>query len=248
MRKINPKILAWAIGVFAISTIIGLVITMYGSYTLKIWLLPMFASLSSVSGIALLWEVIAKKSFSDDLFKQNNMIIELSNAGIEKFAYFHNDIELSKEIEATESLTIFYNYASTIRKNYKNKLGKKKLVVYMPDLTNSFLVDTLDYRFRKNTPTKPSVKNKIFEAIREFRSLGATIHLHQLISTHIIILTDTKCIVSTYTHPSEPEQGLVIKAQKQGTVYSFALNEIERLKNSSRILSDEEFKKIEDSI
>lgn len=247
-RKINKWVIVVSIGLFIIFSLLTFVCNAYITDTAwKILLNTIFSSLASISGVALLWELIAKKSFSNDLYQMIQISSNLQDSGIENI-YFYRDVDWGNELKKTKSLKIFFAYGSTFRKNHMDELKKiDNLVVYLPNLEDEKIVDNLDYRFcygSYSSKKEESVNKKIFDAICEFKEWGAKVYLHNMIHAHTLYELDKCCIFANYKHSRSRGNVLTLKANKSGAIYKFVNEEFESIQNNSEEVNEECLQKL----
>ncbi len=247
-RKINIWVVVTSIGLFLIFSLLAFVCSAYiTNNTWKNLLTTLLSSLASISGVALLWELIAKKSFSKDLYQMVQISINLQDSGVENI-FLYKDVDWKNELQKTKSLKIFFAYGSTFRKNYIDELKNiNKLTVYLPNLEKEEIINDLDYRFgygKYSTKGEESVNKKIFDAICEFKEWGATVYLHDMVQTHTLYILDKCCIFANYKHYRSRSNVLTLKANKSGAIYKFVQEEFEAINNSSEEVTEEYLNKL----
>lgn len=251
-RKINKWIVVISILLFALFSAAAYLCNAYiPDFTTKTLLATIFSSLASISGVALLWEVIAKKSFSNDLYNMVQISSSLQSSGIEN-VYLYRDVDWKNELQETKTLKIFFAYGSTFRNNNSDELKKlKSLTVYLPDPLNTNVIDNLDYRFRYGKYSdkgEESTSKKILQAISDFKEWGAKVYLHGMMHTHTLYMLDKKCILATYKHCKSRSNVLTLKAENSGTVCQFINEEFDYIHSKSEEVTDELFEKIKKDI
>jgi hypothetical protein len=121
--------------------------------------------------LTILWDVIGKRAFTDEILAKANMSRDLADAGIEVFTGDFKDqrIDWPELFKCGNRLDLFVSYASTWRNNHLSYIEKflarkgAHIRVILSDPDNEELLGVLSTRFGKE---KAFLKQQIEESIK----------------------------------------------------------------------------------
>jgi len=192
--------------------------------------------------ITLLWELLVKRSFLDEVLAKVRVAEEIKLAGIVRITdVWHRDIDWELYFSNVKKLDIFFAYAHTWRSNYDKQLkeiAKRKDVrirVVLPNPEDEQIVSELARRFNY-TPGK--VKDLIIEAKEYFIELkrigvsnGCQINVWFLpvVPLFAFYRFDRIAVFTLYSHSRErvPIPSFVV--EMGGTLYDYIRKEFDAM-------------------
>ncbi len=169
------------------------------------------------AALTLLWDIVGKRAFTDEVLAKANMSLDLADAGIEVFTADFRDhhIPWPELFKCANKLDLFVSYASTWRNNhlsYIERLLSRKdgqIRVILSDPNNDELLGVLAKRFGKE---KDFLKKQIEESIKfwqernkhskeaENASDKVKIYLTDVTPFFTFYLFNTKAVAAFYNH------------------------------------------------
>ena len=190
----------------------------------------------------LVWEIIAKRTFAEEVLGIANISENLRNSGIIYYYDSFLKIDWRKIISEAHTISMFITYGRTWRENNRDVLedffqkgGKMK--VYLPDNTKDSLMTYYDERFQFQ---QGKTKEYVNEAIEYYLGKGAEVKLYNgmLFSTYYVI--DEICLLAVFNHRKDKSTVPAIKATKKGFLGSFIEKEFEAIDAQSSTYVSEE--------
>lgn len=100
-----------------------------------------FSACASITGVSAIWELIGKKTFTNELYQRFNISMSLVNSGISEVFYNEENLSWDKELQKTKKLEIFScgdsswidNHKKTIL-DFLEKKGKQSFICQIPEI------------------------------------------------------------------------------------------------------------------
>ena len=226
--------------------LLGFVLLVLGNqtFTLGWWefIRPVVRDLGSLLiasvAVGVLWEVIGKRSFRQELFAQAQISEDLQRAGIEGcFESFRRFDDWSEMFRNSTSVDIYVAYARTWRESCREDLEtfvkrkKAYLRVILPDPTNELVVAELGRRYGY-TPEEMQqhIKEAIqfFDALRKAAPRGAKVEiwLCPTAPQFTFYRFDQHVLVAFYSHRAGKVAVPLLILAKEGTLFRFISDEV----------------------
>lgn len=201
----------------------------------------------------LIWELVAKRSFTDELLAKAKISQELSSSGLAQISFESRDIDWVKLLGEATEVDILFSYGRTWRGAYRqevHKLAKRKNVrlrILLPNPEEQAILDGLSKRFY--TPSQ-TIQERIYEAKQEFTELhqknlkeGASIEVWYISRDPHYAMYRFDNTVVIYLYPYAPyyttgTEGPHFIAKRGGSVYSYVSSQFDFLTNSSNRISE----------
>ncbi len=192
--------------------------------------------------ITLLWELIGKRAFLDEILAKAKISKELTFSGLTQVTdSFHRDLDWSSYFKSVNKLDIFFAYARTWRNTHLEDLQKvasrhdARIRVVLPDPDDAQVVRELARRFDY---TPETLKELILEAEAYFKDLrkyagdgGAKVDLWYLpAAPHFTFYRfDNIAIMALYTHRKERTPVPTFVCEMGGTLYDYIRKEFDAM-------------------
>jgi hypothetical protein len=245
-ERVNLRILLLALSV----TIAGLAV-LYVSAQKALWkdyetwqtLLQNVGSTLFVAGaITLLWELVGKRAFLDEVLAKAGVSKEVSFAGILRITdSFHQDVDWKSYFQSVQKLDIFFAYGRTWRNAHihelRTLLGREgaRARVVLPDPEDKQTMEELARRF---SYTPDQLVELIREAERDFKGLrgqagtrGAELSIWFLpAAPHFTFYRfDRIAVLALYTHRRERAPVPTFVCEMGGTLYDYIRKEFDAM-------------------
>lgn len=204
-------------------------------------LISILPTIASFLGLGAIWEIIGKRSFSQDVLNLAGVSDNYIESGITHVYKSFNDINWDNELLNAESLTIFFVYGRTWRNHNRRLLTEfaknNKLTVILPDYRDDDIISELDRRFcygkYSNSEKKISARDYIEEAVEDFNKMGSHVKFYKGTICSSYYFMDDKCICSPFKHGESRIDVPAILATKGGSYYNFCMNDKELIEMKS---------------
>jgi len=194
------------------------------------------AILISTGIVALLWELIAKRSFFEEIMEKIKLAEQVRNAGLKTITNgSYREIDWPNLFKNVKDLDLCFAYARTwrhINTLYLQDLASKPDVhirVMIPDPENPDIMRELSQRFEI---TPEDLKSRVNEAIAELNSIflncKAKYALWYLTTTPLfsVYRFDNTMIIALHKHGKNRGQIPVFQVERDGDLYKFAEREL----------------------
>jgi len=192
--------------------------------------------------VSLLWEVVLRRSFLNEVMNRVKTAEEVEAAGLLGFTdEFYREPDWVPLFKVVKELDIFFAYGRTWRHTFDQQLkevakrNKARIRVVLPDPESTPTMSQLAERF-SYTPEK--LKSLIEEAKAYFEDLrsvsgntGAKIEIWLLPDPPLFTFYrfDHTVILTLYSHAHERRLVPTFIIQRGGKLYEFAINEFEAI-------------------
>lgn len=186
--------------------------------------------------LSLLWELVGKRSFSDEILAKVGLGSDVERAGLIRMTdQYLKEVEWDHYFRGVKKLDIVVAYGRTWRRTHWDQLTKiasdasARIRVILPDPAHNPSMVVLADRFAR---TPAVLKSDIEEAIRDFCSLrapgGATvdIFLHRGDQVFSGYRLDQIAIITLYSHSRKRKPVPTLVCQSGGTLFDFLYDEI----------------------
>ena len=226
-------------------------------FVIIVWLIPLmplgenikmfFNAVTSTVGatflVNVLWELCAKKEFAKTVYEIAQISRNIEKSGIDYVDIDFAGVNWEQEFDNTQNFTAVFTYARTWRNSNRSSLKKyinKKntsFKVIMPDYENNQIMEEFDKRFRyKSGQTAMFIK----EAVEDYINLGAEVFLFDGNLCASYYLLDDVGFMSFFSHKKGKNTVPFIRAERNGTFYTYICDEINDIKKDSvQIVFDE---------
>ncbi|MGZ5440783.1 MAG: hypothetical protein ACXW5U_01460 [Thermoanaerobaculia bacterium] len=195
--------------------------------------------------LTIFWELIAKRSFAEELLARVGTGKEIAASGLVGVTpNFHRDIDWPDLFRNTRELDIFFAYGGTWRNSHLHELqafvrqDNARLRVVLPDSDDPGTVGDLARRF--GIPDNILVQ-RITDSEAAFRDLGglaecrAHIEVWRLARTPVFSLYrfDNVIVAALYHHRRNRDPVPAFTAERPGTLFEFFGTEFDAIVDSS---------------
>jgi hypothetical protein len=237
-KKINPKVLV--VCLILIIIIIILLFVMYNPWqnndSLRIILLSVLSNILSLVVAFCLWEMVAKRSFSQDILSLASISSNIALSGIDHIYEDFNSTDWGTLISnCKKKFTIAFTYGRTWREHNRESLQAfvnrgGELEFFLPDYRNAELMHVLDTRFKYNTGR---TKEYIEESITRLNEIGARVYLYNGIFQTSYYILDDISLLSVYNHSNKKGYVPAFKISRDGTLHRYITSEIQSIRENS---------------
>ncbi|MBV1756500.1 MAG: hypothetical protein KMY55_01530 [Dethiosulfatibacter sp.] len=236
-EKTNYKVLSNVLIILILSVPLTSFLSMtWSNYNIwKITILSFLATVQSLLIALILWEIIAKKSFAEELLLLSSISSNINKSGIEYVYVNFLEIDWREVLERANELTVVMTYGKTWRDSNRDALEKfhnegGRIKIYLPDFHYDEISDELDRRFSYE---KGKTKSLIHDTCEAFCDLNADIFYYKGTFQNSYYLVDDISYMSFFNHHKEKKTVPAIKAVKGGTIYSYVSDEIAAISKNS---------------
>ena len=202
--------------------------------------------------ITLIWELVAKRSFSDELLAKAKISQELSSSGLIQITFESREIDWIKFLEEAKEVDLLFSFGRTWRGAYRQEVHELaqrknvKLRVLLPDPDNQTILEGLSERFF--TPPE-KIKERIYEAKQEFSELqkeqfgsGASIEIWYISKQPGFAMYRFDNTAAIYLYPYAPYyttgiEGPHFIAKKGGSIFKLVSAQFDFLTNPANGVS-----------
>ena len=247
-KEINSSVVLW-------SVIFGIVFFGSSFFLNKPWtnldnirvmICTLLVSISTLLFFNVIWEIIAKKSFAEQLVTLVNISENIVKSGIETTYVNFKSIIWDEELQNAKSIKAVFTYSTRWGSSGNNKDIFKKLKddgcsleIFLPNPDIEDSIKTLDIRFHSpSAETQIDTSKEIRSAIQFYYDLGFDVYLYDGVFQSSYYLIDKFAFMSFFNH--KKPKGTVtygvpaIKAVAGGEFYSYISDEIEAIKAASK--------------
>jgi hypothetical protein len=199
-----------------------------------------------VSGaVSALWELVAKRSFLDEIWAKAQITEELRDAGIIAYESDFRLLDWHDLLNNALCLDIFFTYSRTWRNQYnrelvhiaRNRAGRVRVI--LPDPEDEMTVKSLAHRFGMS---EAELVGRINEALTYFRSLGkysaqVDIWFYPRPPLFSFYLIDDRAVLALYHHREERLYVPAFVARGGGELYSYLRDEFEAMIDENKGLA-----------
>jgi ribosomal protein S24E len=188
--------------------------------------------------LTLTWELIGKRSFTDEILSKANMSRDLADAGILVVVPNFRDsrIPWDELFKNSNRLDIWVSYASTWRNTHAQAIEKllsrkdARVRVVLPNPNDDRVVQELALRYEKS---KEVLKGQIEEAITAFQRIGSNgsveIYLSKTVPLYTFYLFTNKAVVALYNHRKGRIPVPTLVCDEDGFLFKYVEEEFEDL-------------------
>lgn len=190
--------------------------------------------------INLLWELISKRNFTDEVLEKVKLSHSVNESGIINIYHSFQDIDKDNWNEILRDnvkfLHCFFSSSTIwVRNHLKQieKINKKKrpIKIFMPNFENDDLLAALSI---KDNESKDTIKDKLSKTHQKFLkmkevNLKFEIILVDKMPIMTFYMNESKIIIATYSIISKDENVPTFYMNNTGFFYEFAKKEIESL-------------------
>jgi hypothetical protein len=198
--------------------------------------------------LALLWELVGKRTFASEMFAIARVGADVRNAGLVRVGTSYlEDVAWQDLFETVEKLDIFVAYGSTWRTTHFQRLQAvarkphSRIRVFLPNPYDQELVTRLALRF---SLTVDEVKRRIFDAKSDFAGFqqegGGQVEVfyHGGDPVFSCYRFDRSVILTLYSHTRARQNVPTIVCRDGGNLYEFARDELRAIERQSQPASD----------
>lgn len=190
--------------------------------------------LASVA-ISLLWELVGKRAFLDELLSRVHLSEDIKEAGIIGVTpSFHRNIDWDSLFHNVNELDIFFLYGQTWRHTHVEHLHEAarrhvKIRVVLPDPTDNISISELS---RRIGTTDERIQDLIKEAARGFKNLeevGATVTIwyYSRLPLFSFYRFDHTIVLALYTNAQKAVPTFLL--EEGGSLYNFVRAEFSNM-------------------
>lgn len=244
-ERVNVRVYFLMIG-FAVLGISALFISAYLENRHHIWCAvtrELGVTLLVAAALTLAWDIVGRRTFTDEILAKANMSRDLADAGILLVADNFRDPRIQWEnlLKNSCTLDIWVAYASTWRNSnldaIKRLLSRKdsRLRVVLPDPDNELLTKELAGRFEM---AESEVREKILEAIAGFENCRkyGTVELRLLNRSPLftVYVFTSKAVLAFYNHRKGREPVPTFLCDEDGFLFGYLKAEFDHIFESAK--------------
>jgi len=190
--------------------------------------------------ITIVWELVGKRAFAEEVLEKANLSRELAEAGITKvFGSFHErEIDWIEFFETACEIDLLFLYAHSWRSSRRVELrtflsaSRRRLRVILPDPSNDEIMAPIA---RNCNMTIEKLKERVVEARDEFERLaklasanGSVVEIWFLptVPTFSFYCSNRLVILALNTNRKEKANVPTFVCRKPGTVYKYIQEEV----------------------
>jgi hypothetical protein len=201
--------------------------------------------------LTLVWDLVGKRAFADEILAKANMSRDLADAGIDVFTsdFRDNRIPWPELFKCSNKLDIFVSYASTWRNIHLSEIERLlsrqdgHIRVILSDPTNEDLLASLAKRFGKE---KDFLKKQIEESIAFWRERNqqskrsegdadkVEIYLTDTAPFFTFYLFSTKAVAAFYNHRSGRIPVPAFVCDEDGYMFRYLSEEFEGIRGNAK--------------
>lgn len=201
-------------------------------------------SLISILLVGLLWQLVEKKIFAQELFNLAKISNNLKESGISFYYDSFLDISWDDKLNESKQFKIFFTYGLTFIEHNRIKIEKAiknglEVDVFYPNFKSKEIINELSLRFNKqDDPTW--LTGKINESILLLKDLGANVYLFDGNITNSYYLFDNIAYISFFNHNIKKKSVPCFEAKKDGKLFKFITEEIKSIESRSKTFDEEQ--------
>ena len=209
------------------------------------------SALASLFGVAMIWEVIAKKTFAQEIIRTVGISENIAESGIVEIKEDFKNINWNEELRNATSFTTFFVYAKTWREANRTlleKIGKNiEWKAVLANYNNDELMEYYDRKFSYGNygDKSYSTKDLVLEAARELKKMNVQVFLsnHECMHSYYMI-SGNKCILALNKHYKEKGYVPTIKIEKNtinnnsSLMFEFCKKDLDEIIKESSIWED----------
>lgn len=247
VERTNLRTIVVSGAIFAIGISL-LLVSEWSDYVIaKTWLKAVVSNLGGLLvatvSIAILWELVSKRAFLDELLETAGLVEDIKSLGLVSISTNPlNGPNFEKLIKDSSKVDIFVCYANTWRaanEEHLRALARKpkvKVQLIVPNPDNMLLMEELNKRF--NGASKEVMAEKVKVAIEDFKAIfnstGAvkadfSVWVHDEDPVTSFYRFDNKVVVTLYKHAKGRGNVPTFVAEAGGSLHSYVEAEIEAL-------------------
>jgi hypothetical protein len=199
------------------------------------------ALLVGSSAVAVLWELVVRRAFVDEILDRTGTATSIAKAGITACTFdFHHDVPWKELLDEGLRLDAFFAWAEFWRESHGEQIRtlarrrSSRIRVILPDPQDQATIDSLAQRFQSDPGT---VTAKVQSALRYFLDLKHdggnvrvwTVSFPHTFSTYVI---DETGVLALYSHRPVDVSIPAFVCRRGGTLYKYISDEIESIVRS----------------
>lgn len=199
------------------------------------------SSFFTLAVLTLVWDLIAKRAFLDEILAKTNIAKDLLHSGITQITdSFHEEVDWVGLFDAASKIDIFFAYGATWRNRHDQKLKdfvrrkNSRLRIVLPDKDNVATTAELARRFNSE---QANLVNRIREAEDFFHSLralcgpGSVVELWRYPGSPLFSLYrfDSTVVVTMYTHSRRRRSIPTFVYKSPGALFAFLYDEFKEM-------------------
>jgi hypothetical protein len=207
--------------------------------------------LLATGALTLLWDLVGKRAFTDEILAKANMSRDLADAGIEVFTGNFRDhrIPWPEMFKGANRLDLFVSYASTWRNNHisdiQRLLSRKdgRIRVILSDPNNEDLLAVLAKRFGRE---QDYLKKQIEESIKFWQERNndieepkngkgkVEIYLTDVAPFFTFYVFNTKAVAAFYNHRQGIKPVPAFVCDEDGYMFRYLADEFEGILGNAK--------------
>jgi hypothetical protein len=195
---------------------------------------------SGLLGVSVVWEMIGKSSFANELLTKFKISEDLKNTNIECVYDTFSDVDWNNILKEATSFKGFISYGYTWRNDNRSYLKnaivnctKDNFIMVFPDYNEKDIVNELNKRFGYNR-SKKNVKDYIEESVKWFLENGAKVYLFNGTLCSSFYIYNNHCLYPLNKHGTEKASVPVIKFKSNGSLYKHVVSDFDRILKESK--------------
>lgn len=197
-------------------------------------------SLISILSLGVLWQLIEKKLFAQELFNLARISTNLKDSGVSYYYDSFLDINWDSQFNQSKQLKIFFTYGLTFGQNNRIKIENAirnglEVSIFYPNYKSEVIYNELTVRFNKQGDPNWLV-SKINESIELFKSLGAKVYIFEGNITNSYYMFDNYSYISFFNHDIQKKSVPCFEVKKDGKLFKFIQQEIQSIESRSILL------------
>ncbi|QEN16549.1 hypothetical protein ACRDU6_01155 [Mycolicibacterium sp. ELW1] len=133
--------------------------------------------LITTGGLALLWDLRAKRDFMEEVLEKTNLAADINAAGLDRVSMNWLDVPWDELFKTSKHVSVFIAYGSSWRKFHWTKIEEfakvkgNSLRLFLPDPDDDASMEVLAKRYAY---TSQKVRDNVLETAEEFARLGTS--------------------------------------------------------------------------
>lgn len=231
-----------AIGFAVVGAVLLLISALSGGPA--IWLPSLLGQLGGLllaTGlITLVWDLVGKRAFADEVLSKVQLRADLVESGLERLTHnYLTDVEWDALFKRSRSIDIVVAYGSTWRNSNRARLtalAKRggSIRVFLPDPNDPQTMSVLAARFKMSPD---SLRAKIHDSIDDFRSYSSIGNVEIYVRAGDAVFScyqfDHSSVLTLYSHSQQRLGSVPSFLVGEGFLRDFIASDVEAIKNQS---------------
>lgn len=198
--------------------------------------------LVATGALTIVWELLGKRAFADEVWSKAQLAGDLARAGIERVTdQYLEDVKWSELFRDARKIDIVVAYANTWRNTHGGRLEQAckegaRVRVFLPDPADTLTMQILANRF---DITETEMIKKVTDAAAEFALIGATTKNPVSVFKRPGDLVfsgyrfGSRAVPTLYSHSQQRRASVPTFVTAEGTLFKFVLDDFDAIERQS---------------